>query len=55
MRFEAIFPDQLLWLLFGILTLRPASSVSMDTQKQMCNVYRGEWLDGMRHGQVREP
>eukprot|EP00903_Cladosiphon_okamuranus_P018781 g17278.t1 len=30
---------------------RPVSSVSMDTQKQMCNVYRGEWLDGMRHGQ----
>ncbi|CAM9798767.1 unnamed protein product, partial [Scytosiphon promiscuus] len=30
---------------------RPASSVSMDTQKQMCNVYRGEWLEGMRHGQ----
>ncbi|CAB1119143.1 unnamed protein product [Ectocarpus sp. CCAP 1310/34] len=30
---------------------RPVSAVSMDTQKQMCNVYRGEWLDGMRHGQ----
>ncbi|CAM9386842.1 unnamed protein product, partial [Hapterophycus canaliculatus] len=30
---------------------RPESSISMDTQKQMCNVYRGEWRDGMRHGQ----
>ncbi|CAM9290874.1 unnamed protein product [Ectocarpus sp. 12 AP-2014] len=30
---------------------RPVSAASMDTQKQMCNVYRGEWLDGMRHGQ----
>eukprot|EP00904_Undaria_pinnatifida_P000755 jgi/Undpi1/10680/HiC_scaffold_29.g13128.m1 len=30
---------------------RPESSASMDTQKQMCNVYRGEWSGGMRHGQ----
>ncbi len=37
-----------------LVALRPLSSVSMDIQKQMCNVYRGDWLDGMRHGQVRE-
>ena len=47
-------PSAYLFLAF-LVTLRPVSSVSMDTQKQMCNVYRGEWLDGMRHGQVREP
>lgn len=40
---------------FVIVAPRPVSSVSMDTQKQMCNVYRGEWLDGMRHGKVGEP
>lgn len=32
---------------------RPQASAAMDTQKQMCNVYRGQWFDGMRHGQVR--
>ncbi|CAM9980133.1 unnamed protein product, partial [Ascophyllum nodosum] len=30
---------------------RPNNSVAIDTQKQMCNVYKGQWLDGMRHDQ----